>query len=277
MEMHCLIKKILKQIGLEGFSNFTMENLLRNLAKNVILKDFTSYKNINEILPSVSDFLPYRTGDFNTSFILENVKAIYQSKKNKHDVELTFFDRNGKECLRKNFRFNSFDHSIEISKFKSKLDAFGGFYVSAKSSMNFTAKYRGYTGFSISHEEFFSYVHGNFGHLYRSASGHTRSLAKISKKLFCYSPQLTLNDRQDFFVLNPYEEKLNVTFYAKVNGELKFIDKKLIPAFGSYIFRNNLRNISGHLGLPVFESNSPSLRAIVFEKCPNGSFDILHS
>lgn len=256
-----------------------MKKLLKYLAKNILLKDFTSYKkfDVKNHFFSVSDFFPYRNDNFKTSIVLENSNAIFFAKKSNFIVKLIFFDRDGKECLTKMIKFNDYDISIDLSHFKKELDEYGGFYVSALTPSIFRPKYRGYIGLSLKKENFYSYVHGNFGHIFRSSPDQNKSLAKISKKYFYYTPQIALNSQQEFFILNPYEVDLNVNFYKKINRNFELIENKSIPAFGSHIFRYTPKIFRENYPLPVFHSKSPTLRAIVFEKCPNGSFDVFHS
>jgi hypothetical protein len=258
-----------------------MKNLLIYLAKNILLKNFTTYRNveISDKILSVSDFFPYRNDLLTTNYVLENTFAMYSCSQSNFIVEFVFFDRNGVFCFKKTVKFNGFDISIDFSEFKNSLDSFGGFFVNLKASnkkFTFIPKFRGYTGFSLPFENFTSYVHGNFGALYKTPSNHFKSLVKISNKSFYYTPQVILNNRQEFFFLNPYEIDLRVNCYQNLNGQLKLIDQKIVKPFGAWIFKPKLKK-SKDLFIPTFESKSPSLRAVIFEKCPNGSYDILHS
>jgi len=253
-----------------------MRSILKYLAKNVLLKNFTSYKKIKstDSFLSVSDFFPYRNDQFKTSFVLENSKAMFDAKECSIVAELVFFTSDGNECFRKSIKINKFDVSINLNDFRKDLDEFGGFFVTLKSPADFIPKFRGYTGFSEMKDKFYSYVHGNFGHLFRSNLSKNKSLAKISNKYFYYSPQVILNEKQEFFILNPYEEYLDIEFLKLSNTKLELIESKSVASFGSYIFRSFAQETDT---LPIFRSKSPTLRAIIFEKCANGSFDIFHS
>jgi len=259
-----------------------MKNLLQYLAKNFFLKSFTSYRNveISDKILSVSDFFPYRNDLFTTSYVLENTFAMYSSSPRNFVAEFIFFDRNGVLCFKKTIKFNSFDLSIDFSEFNGSLDKFGGFFINLKTinrKFTFIPKFRGYTGFSLPSENFISYVHGNFGALFKLPSNLCKSLVKISNKSFYYTPQVILNNHQEFFFLNPYQVDLSINFYQNFNGKLMIIDQKILKPFGAWIFKPKLKKSKDIFSIPTFESKSPSLRAVIFEKCPNGSYDIFHS
>jgi hypothetical protein len=259
-----------------------MKNIFQYLAKNIFLRSFSTYKNIKilDSISSISDFFPYRNDQFITSYVLENSLAMQSSKKCKFTGELIFFDRNGRVCYKKIIQFRGFDISINLSDFKGSLDEFGGFFVNLiENDLNskFIPKFRGYTGFSLSLDKFNSYVHGNFGALYKTSSNNFKSLAKISNRFFYYTPQVILNTNQEFFILNPYQIDISVDFYQNLNGNLELFEEKSIPPLGACIFKSGKKRLNGDFALPTFRSKSPSLRAVIFEKCPNGSFDILHS
>jgi hypothetical protein len=254
-------------------------NTFEKIARKLLLDKFEVYKAQRKFgsVNSVSDFFLYRNDNYRSCYILENPFALLKAEHIEIEATLIFFDKLGNKCFVRDLKFSSFDKAIDFSKFSNNLDDFGAFFIDIrkrKDKENFVPNFRGYAGYRKKNSEFYSYVHGNFGAVYRK-NNKIKSFGKIAKSNFFYTPQIELKTNQEFFILNSYESPIELKFNLNKSSKLTELEKIVLPSFGTAKFSICTSNfVKG--SLPNFEGASPVLRPLVFESYEN-TFDVFHT
>jgi len=254
-----------------------MKRFFNTIAKKIIFKKYRAIVDDfdNKSLTSCSDLFFYRNDNYSTIYIQENTKALYFSKKKSFEVCIVFFDSDGKEIFRKNLLLNSFDFVVNLDKYHKNLDKYGSFFIFSNEKLEFIPHFRGYIGYKKRLDSQYNFVHGNFGALYIDSKKNIQTKLNFSNnKKFSYSPQLCLEENQTFVILNPFNFEINVEFSYLKENDLKIIETGIIKSFGIFFFKAE-KNICCNDLVPVFSSNIPALRPLIFIE-NNYFFDVLH-
>lgn len=255
-----------------------MKNFFNLIAKNIIFKNYRALSdkiNLQDVT-SCSDLFFYRNDNYSTTYIQENTKSLYSASISFFLINIVFFNKDGKELFRVMHELNSYDFTINFDKYSNKLDKYGTFLIFSSEKLNFIPQFRGYVGYKRKFDEQYSFVHGNFGALYANENDNFQcGLNFISGKIFNYSPQLEFKQTHTYIISNPFLFDINVTFSLFANNDLNRIQTKTIKPFATSFFvsKDKLFNVDA---IPVFSSNIPALRPIIFDEYKD-HFDVLHS
>ena len=254
-----------------------MYKLIEKIAKNYLFKNIRAInENIHIDMNSCSDLFIYRNDNFETIYIQENTKSLYFANESKFEIIIYFFNKYGKFISSIKQELSSYDHTIYLNKLAIKLDDYGCFFISSiKKNILFKPHFRGYVGYKKRNSKQYNFAHGNFGALYVEdfKKNIFRSFVNFSKNTkFFYTPQTMLNKYQYFYITNPIDKVIDVSFF-QFNKKLFLLDTKKIQPFQTIIFNN--KKISDGT-VPVFSSNLPALRPIIFEE-NQYYFDCYHS
>lgn len=247
-----------------------------------------AYSNIARVKlgTSVSDYFLHRGGEFDTLFVAENNLAMLFAEPVDVVHKLYFYNSLGEEVeviTKKSSNFNEHIHlNAELSDGSLDLAFYHQLqYGQAEMERAFqlvpslVLGCRGYTGYRkrSTPNEPYTFVHGNFGGMFRNGSTQSISAQRASH---VYTPQFRFESgyRYDFFFHNPTNRPAKFSLYKNGNEE---IDSFVIRGRG---FRGATVDCSED-ALISWKSKFPLGRAIVFEfpvdTEQRSGFDVFHS
>jgi len=225
----------------------------------------------------ISDIFIFRFDGFDTEFIAENSLALLTGSKILCDHLLLFFDEQGHFLKSERLPTDLYHKKISIKTLldieKVKLGSFVHFvrysdeilkeYSSILKETTF--QHRGYTGFKLNDSLAYSYVHGNYGGIYKKHQNNIFSVSRIRQK-FVYTPQVKLKPgfKYEFFFVSPNKKNIILDFYKVKNNKkdhiktfkLKFLE--ICSLVLSFDDNSEVYNVS-------WESHLPVGRCIIFE------------
>jgi hypothetical protein len=203
----------------------SIRRILSKLAENSLgdrVRCYAGYNPPHLIRPrragsAVSDLMPWRRdGAWQTRFELMNLPSLISPEiAPQDDAELIFFDNDGNEIGRQQFKLAAFaSETLIVSDLAPGAHAFGTFACFHSSAGNPVLDSagsligeRGYVGFRRDEDALWSFVHGNFNALAKPApaGGSPESIHGWAAQPRVYRPQTSFTDcaRAELFLTNP--------------------------------------------------------------------------